>query len=200
MTRHGKIARLPAAIREELNRRLANGEPGTLLIRWLNELPEVRNLLNAWFGGRPISKQNLSQWKSRGYLDWLAPRETLLEAFGTSLANLQMTNEAKRDIANRVSAVTAAKYVALLRDWDGNVTDEFRRRIEALNVLSRNITQLRRSDQDEVRMELDRKWLELQQMKEGRKGARDIEGLVNDIVRAIQGQAVPPDGESSQSK
>jgi hypothetical protein len=36
MARVGKIARLPLDTREELNRRLANGELGGSLLRWLN--------------------------------------------------------------------------------------------------------------------------------------------------------------------
>jgi hypothetical protein len=42
MARIGKIARLPLDTRKELNRRLANGELGGSLLRWLNELPAAR--------------------------------------------------------------------------------------------------------------------------------------------------------------
>jgi hypothetical protein len=41
MARVGKIARLPLDTREGLKRRLANGELGGSLLRWLNELPAV---------------------------------------------------------------------------------------------------------------------------------------------------------------
>jgi hypothetical protein len=63
MTRNGKIARLPAAIREQLNQRLLEGEPGKPLVEWLNGLPRVRALLAAQFQGQPIVAQNLSRWK-----------------------------------------------------------------------------------------------------------------------------------------
>ena len=43
-TRTGKIARLPKAVREELNRRLQDGEPGTQLVEWLNSLPQVQRV------------------------------------------------------------------------------------------------------------------------------------------------------------
>ena len=55
MSRRGKIARLPEEIREELNRRLADGEPGSSLARWLNGLPAVREMLERYFGGRDIN-------------------------------------------------------------------------------------------------------------------------------------------------
>jgi len=70
MTRNGKIARLPLAIREELNRRLQNGEKGRRLIAWLNEQPEVQAVLTAEFKGQPISAANLTSWKEGGYRTW----------------------------------------------------------------------------------------------------------------------------------
>ncbi len=66
MTRIGKIARLPHELREELNRRLQDGEPGAELVGWLNELPEVQTVLAEHFAGRPITEQNLSEWKTGG--------------------------------------------------------------------------------------------------------------------------------------
>jgi hypothetical protein len=73
--RVGKIARLPNDIREELNRRLQDGEPGKQLLDWLNGLPKIQEILVAQFGGRPINKQNLSGWRWGGYLDWEADEE-----------------------------------------------------------------------------------------------------------------------------
>ncbi len=42
MTRNGKIARLPLAVRQQLNQRLQNGELARDLLSWLNRLPESR--------------------------------------------------------------------------------------------------------------------------------------------------------------
>jgi len=38
MTRNGKIARLPRAIRDSLNQRLHDGETGRHLVRWLSQV------------------------------------------------------------------------------------------------------------------------------------------------------------------
>ena len=54
MTRNGKIARLPAALREELNQRLPDGEQGQPWVEWLNSLPQVQSVLRAKFQGIPI--------------------------------------------------------------------------------------------------------------------------------------------------
>ena len=74
-TRIGKIARLPKDLREQLNRRLQDGEPGKRLLDWLNALPRIQEILAAQFGGRSITKQNLSEWRRGGYLDWEAAEE-----------------------------------------------------------------------------------------------------------------------------
>jgi len=70
-TRRGKIARLPLAIRQELNTRLQNGEEGRTLVLWLNGLPAVNDVLAAQFKNKPIAECNLSEWKTGGYIDWL---------------------------------------------------------------------------------------------------------------------------------
>jgi hypothetical protein len=62
-SRNGKIARLPLAVRQELNKRLQNGEQGKLLVEWLNSQPEVQAILAAQFNGQPIVAPNLSAWR-----------------------------------------------------------------------------------------------------------------------------------------
>jgi hypothetical protein len=70
-TRVGKIARLNYETREQLNRRLLNGELGAPLLKWLNDLPHTIETLAELFAGNPITKQNLSEWRHGGYEDWL---------------------------------------------------------------------------------------------------------------------------------
>jgi hypothetical protein len=70
MTRTGKIARLPQALRDELNQRLQDGRKGVELVQWLNGLPEVQAILAAQFQGQPISPVNLTEWKQGGYPAW----------------------------------------------------------------------------------------------------------------------------------
>jgi hypothetical protein len=70
-TRTGKIARLPQAVREQLNQRLYAGETGRSLLAWVNALPEVRAVLAAEFRGQPINDPNLTAWRQGGYQEWL---------------------------------------------------------------------------------------------------------------------------------
>jgi hypothetical protein len=66
----GKISRLPETIRSQLNHRLANGQGADLILPWLNSLPEVKAALDADFSGQPISDQNLSEYRKRGFRRW----------------------------------------------------------------------------------------------------------------------------------
>ncbi|MGA2177552.1 MAG: hypothetical protein ABSH38_21465 [Verrucomicrobiota bacterium] len=66
MTRNGRIARLPLAIRQQLNQRLQDGEIGARLLEWLNSLPEVQAVLAAHFNGQPSNDPNLTDWKQGG--------------------------------------------------------------------------------------------------------------------------------------
>lgn len=75
MSRNGKIARLPRYLREQLNRRLEDGEPGPQLLAWLNCVPQVTQMLASEFGGREINEQNLSEWRQGGFRDWQRQQE-----------------------------------------------------------------------------------------------------------------------------
>ncbi len=74
--RVGKIARLPERIREELNHRLLDGARGRDMPAWLNELPEVKQVLTELFCGRPITEHNISEWRLGGFQDWLQHEQT----------------------------------------------------------------------------------------------------------------------------
>ena len=65
MTRRGKIARLPQPIREQINRRLQNGEEGIQIIQWLNALPEVIAQMISEFGGQPVNETAFKNTQNR---------------------------------------------------------------------------------------------------------------------------------------
>ncbi len=78
ITRIGKIGRLPKYIRDELGHRIEDGEQGKELVKWLNDEPRVQEILKEQFGGRPITEQNLSEWKQTGHPEWLRHEEARL--------------------------------------------------------------------------------------------------------------------------
>ncbi len=160
MGRHGKIARLPCAIRNELNRRLDNEESGIRLVRWLNGLAEVKQLVESEFGGRKITEQNLSDWRSNGYLHWQAQQEAL------AMARELNTNDGESGVSggalsDSLLRLVTARYASLLYDWNGEMTDEFRARLRGLKGVSREIVRLRQADQTLEQMEIQKEWLAL---------------------------------------
>jgi hypothetical protein len=56
-THVGKIGRLPKSVRHLLGRRIEDGEPGTEIVKWLNGLPGVLDVLQEQFDGHPITEQ-----------------------------------------------------------------------------------------------------------------------------------------------
>ena len=65
-----KIGRLPFAVRNELNERIRDGAQGAEILDWLNGLKETRKILREQKSG-PVNAQNLTDWRSSGYRDWL---------------------------------------------------------------------------------------------------------------------------------
>ena len=65
-----KIGRLPFAIRNELNERIRDGVGGSEILAWLNGLRHTRQILRELKSG-DINAQNLTDWRSSGYRDWL---------------------------------------------------------------------------------------------------------------------------------
>jgi hypothetical protein len=117
-------------------------------------------MLAADFGGRPINEPNLTAWKAGGYKVWLNQMEPLVQArklLGKAGKLITATNGR---LTGQLATVVAARYAAALMDWDGEVSDDFRRKLRLLHGLCENVVQLRRSDLDGVRLNLERERLE----------------------------------------
>ena len=132
-TRHGKIARLPLAIREQLNRRLQNGELSPALLPWLNQLPEANSVLAEFFASQPISRQNLSEWRQGGYRDWLKhqDRQFLIRRIAEEGTDLKQ-HEGKEDLFENFSRIAVAELFADLDALDKLEGDERWKRLRAL--------------------------------------------------------------------
>lgn len=169
MANYGKIARLPRNIRDELNRRLDDGEAGIDLVAWLNELPEVKKLLQQRFDGRPINEVNLTEWKNGGYQNWQAQQETIALAREFNAESEELADLCGSVLTERLKTVVAVRYAALLQGWNGEIPPEMRAKLRGMKGLTREIVRLRRCDREFERVQLDREVLELkrQQTEEG---------------------------------
>jgi hypothetical protein len=175
-TRNGKIARLPHVIRERLNRRLQNGEPGKRLVAWLNSLPEVKAVLETEFSCRPVSEQNLSEWKQRGYREWVAGDvvRRLVEQ-SNQLGELADTAELSQRLAT-VLTVELAQQVQQLLAETSDPAERWRRLREAFDKLA----QLRREESNAGRLRLEQeKWRSKQSEVKARGAVAQKLFLVN---------------------
>jgi len=159
--RRGKIARLPSPIRDQLNLRLDNNQPASDILRWLNALPETRQLLADSFDNVPISEQNLSQWRLGGFREWRLRHDFLDDA--ARLAETASTLQNQSDpsqLADNLALVLAARYAAILNNWDGEITPEFEASLAVLRRLTQDVVQLQkalhRADDHQVRRQENR--------------------------------------------
>ena len=183
MTRRGKIGRLPRVIREELNRRLEDGESGRRLVAWLNSLPETKRVLAREFGGRVINGQNLSEWRRGGFQMWNGQREMVSQVQTLTADAKELERASSGELANHLSTVLAARYGKLLLDWDGKMTKEMGREMRALRGLCLDVVRLRRGEHSAARLELERKRCERQRV-------RKEEEIVNYFKRWAQNEQV----------
>ena len=165
MTGTGKIARLPWTIRDELNRRLRDGELGTQLVDWLNGVPEVQSVLKEQFGGRSISEQNLSEWKQGGYREWLA-RQEMLELIRDFAADAGELTRVGGPLGDHLATMVMARYAAMMGKWDGSCEAAPTRELRALRALCADVVELRRGDHSAARLKLEHQRLELDRSKD----------------------------------
>jgi hypothetical protein len=160
MARNGKIARLPREIRDELNRRLQNGGQGGPLLAWLNALPAVSELLAREFGSSPVSKQNLCEWRAGGFKEWQLRQETLEQARELAADANEITAATDGKLTDHLATVLAVRYASALAGWNGEVTDEFRKKLRALRGMCQDIVELRRGDHSGARLKMEQERLD----------------------------------------
>jgi len=159
MTRNGKIARLPREIREQLNRRLQNNEPGQPLLDWLNGLPEAREMLAAQFGGIPFNKQNLSEWRRGGHREWLTQQEVIEQVKRTCGDADELKQAAQGQLTDKLALVIGARYAAVVAEWDGNPDGVNGRKLRGLRAFCQDVVELRRGDHSAARLEIEQERL-----------------------------------------
>ncbi len=156
MTGNGKIARLPRSIRDELNRRLDDGEPGVRLVEWLNGQPEVRDVLQSEFGGRPINEQNLSEWKTRGFREWVRHREACEKLRWMTERADDLEEEADGlEISDRLGSILAAELANFAEKVLEEITDP-KERWQRMQEFLRELRHLRYEDHCGQRIQLQR--------------------------------------------
>lgn len=157
MARQGKIARLPHALREQVNQRLLDGQPAATILTWLNTKPEAITTWQTYFEGCPATPQNLSEWRQAGYRTWLAEREKVeatksLAAFAASQA------AAGQDLSSGLQSILAGHIMEgfdtlINATADPDQPDDPTKRIAALGSV---ISAMRNADTAAARVDLDK--------------------------------------------
>ena len=168
-TGNGKIANLPSPIQEELNYRMNDGEQGNELVEWLNAKPEVAEVVNKLFDGRPISEQNLSQWRTHGYRLWHAHR-TIVDGTLSLSDNTGDIAETGIDCDKLLLTLTAA-YAEAIQNWTITPGEQMLYKLAVYKNLTNGVIALRRAELLKVRLEIARARLELLLEKQRSKSA-----------------------------
>ena len=175
MQRKGKIARLPLALRTELNQRLANNEDGANLLTWLNAIPGVPAMLATDFAGEPITKQNLYEWRQGGFLEWETQREMFDEARVLAANAGPVSATTNHDLAEHLAAVIAGKFASLLAGWDGTEDQAFDAKLRVLTKFNQNLAILRRTNHSAARLKLEQAPFEREEQRLVAEATREAE-------------------------
>jgi hypothetical protein len=155
MARNGKIAHLPRPIRNELNSRLDNGEPGPQILEWLNGLDEVFTILDDFFDGKPINENNLSAWRQGGFLDWKRHQQPCDWVRTVSERADQVSEEAGlMPLSDRVSSLASLALGKLLQGFDVDTLPKDADRRE-FHALMKDLVLLRREDREAARLRIE---------------------------------------------
>jgi hypothetical protein len=100
-----KISTLPREIRDQLNRRIDDGQNSAIILPWLNALPTVQEILAAEFDSMPVSRQNLADWRKGGFRDWVDRRDILELARLIASDNADLAKAAPQGTATSRSPV-----------------------------------------------------------------------------------------------
>jgi hypothetical protein len=181
-TRTGKVARLPLAIREEVNRRLLDNEPAGKILPWLNALPEVVSILGEDFEGLAVNDQNLSEWRKGGFQDWLKRRDRIEHTRELAQTAVKFAKAGGGNLTEGAAAILSGRILDVLEQLDdlvksaeGETAEQTREKMglmaEAIEGLTLSVSRLRKGDHNAETLRLNR--ARLDQSAEVLKLARD---------------------------
>jgi hypothetical protein len=166
MARQGKIARLPASLKSEVNRRLFDGQGAPQILPWLNAQPDAIRIWEAYFEGMPASPQNLSDWRLGGHKEWIAQRERVENLKEISAYSLDLVKASGGNISDGAAAIAAGHLVEAIENIGnlvvtGGTDDAEADPFKGLSAVTNAIATLRKGDRDKETSERKNATLEL---------------------------------------
>lgn len=154
-----KIGRLPFALRNELCERIRDGATGSALVAWLGKHPDTKRTLKA-AGASKINAQNLSDWRSSGYKDWLASRARAQHVRDYAETAAHIAEAAGGDPAAVGSRILAGKMLDMLEAVDAETADGFSNAVARLRKGETDAAKLaletRKADRDDETLKLEK--------------------------------------------
>jgi len=163
--RTGKIARCPLHIREEVNRRLLDGESGPKILRWLNGDPEVLSVLDELFGEEPVKPQNLSEWRKGGFQDYKRRLEQIERTKALS-AYAAKLSAGSRDAAGGNAAIVGGQLLEIFESLDIEKQKDLLHEKPAVYIaLVDVLARLEKSQADRIKAEAGRDMVDIQRQR-----------------------------------
>jgi hypothetical protein len=106
-------------------------------------MPEVKAVLAEHFEGRPISSQNIYEWKWGGYRDWLHHQQILDNKRELAADAKDLANTAP-EMADSLFGLLTIDYGHLMMNRDKEEPEQFEKKRKVLSTLAQDIVRLRR--------------------------------------------------------
>jgi hypothetical protein len=133
------------------------------ILSWLNNDPTVRQYMESLFQGRYITEQNISEWRQGGHQEWLTYQSCIEEVRDLSEDAVRM---ALTDICGEhLLLALTGMFAQMVKRWDSMPEIAFNRKLIVMQDLMKMALSVRRSEQKDERLKLDRERLEILRKK-----------------------------------
>jgi len=182
-TRKGKIARLPHDVRSALNRRIRDNQTAAEILPWLNAQAAVKAILAASFSGEPISDQNLSNWRTGGYQDWLKQEDRMEQIRAMSELAADMAAASGTSTADSACEIAGGRILEVLESLP---QDDLAKILPALTALRNAQTAKLRAEIDNKRAGVSAEALALERQKWSYRAAETLLDAITDRMSRAQ--------------
>ncbi len=153
LPRNGKIARLPLAIRIEINRKLRDSVTGPEILAWLKQKHPAEHE-KAGFG--PYGPRNVNAWRQGGYKEWLQQQERLEEMKAQRELAFEIAQQSDGSIQAANLAMTASHIYEVLQTFDiQELRKKLKEKPELYAILIDGVSKLGRAGVDERKLQLE---------------------------------------------
>lgn len=139
-----KIGRLSWTLRNELCERIRDGATAAELLTWLNQHAELR-------GKAPINAQNITDWRTTGYRDWLSAHQRAHHLRQYAEAAQHIASATGGDPTAVGSRILAGRLLDMLEAADEETAAGF----------ARAVMQLRKGEHDAEKLKLEKRKADL---------------------------------------